>query len=87
MINDDLDHIVELVGLEGSNQGAIVDEEMPQNLKLKTSQQIIVADDCIVNMAILRHQLQKFGQSQNCSFCYDGEEALSKAISVLEIGL
>jgi len=37
MINDGLDHIVEYVGCEESIEGAISDEEMPQNLKKKTS--------------------------------------------------
>jgi len=38
-------------------------------------------------MVIIKHQFQKFGLTKNCSFCYDGEDAINKAIGALKNGL
>ena len=45
---------------------------------------IVVADDQPINLQVLTSQLAEFGQAENCDFCYNGEDAFTHVVEILE---
>ena len=45
---------------------------------------ILKADDQIINIEVLKTQIQELGQLSRCEFCYDGEKTLAKAIEITD---
>ena len=48
---------------------------------------IILADDQLINLEVLKSQIEELGQLNRCEFCYDGEKALAKAIEITEYAI
>ena len=45
---------------------------------------IIIAEDQLINMQILKTQIEELSQLSRCEFCYDGEETIAKVIEITE---
>ena len=45
---------------------------------------IIIADDQLINIEVLKTQIEELGQLYRCEFCYDGDKTLAKAIEITE---
>ena len=45
---------------------------------------IIVAEDQLINIKVLKSQQQEFEKIDICDFCYNGEEAFMKAVELVK---
>ena len=45
---------------------------------------IIVADDSVINMAVVKEPLDQLGLVDKCVFCMNGEEAFKKCSEIIE---
>lgn len=48
---------------------------------------IIIADDSIISLEVLRNQMYSQGYIDNCEFCHNGQEAIKKFTEVISQGL
>jgi CheY-like chemotaxis protein len=53
--------------------------KIPHAPKKEIKSKIIVAEDQIINMQVIKSQIAEHGLLDNCEFCFNGEEALVKA--------
>lgn len=45
---------------------------------------IIVAEDQMINMQVIKSQLNQLGLAQACDYCYNGEQAVDQAIAIID---
>jgi CheY-like chemotaxis protein len=48
---------------------------------------IIVAEDFPIVMNVIKNQIAELGMTEQCSFCYDGEEAINIASNVIKAAI
>jgi CheY-like chemotaxis protein len=42
----------------------------------------LIAEDKLINMQVIKTQMEELGQISRCEFLYDGEEASKKVIDI-----
>jgi CheY-like chemotaxis protein len=48
---------------------------------------ILIAEDKLINMQVIKTQMEELGQISKCEFSYDGEEVTTKTIEIYEQAL
>jgi hypothetical protein len=47
----------------------------------------LIAEDKLINMQVIKTQMEELGQIWRCEYSYDGEEAATKAIDIYKKSL
>jgi len=78
---DGLNVLEEVLDEESSSEqdiSTVPDEIFVNSAKMSPNIRIIIADDSIISLEVLRNQMYSQGYIDNCEFCHNGQEAIKK---------
>lgn len=95
-----LNPVLELENEDNDDQGRWDDNKLSNEFELEVQNtdsptetnnrkggKIIVAEDKLINMQVIKQQMQTLGHMERCEFAFNGEEAIKTIIDVYEDSL